>query len=63
MLAVCAVSWADSKSHFEKINKPHELLFLLAVWWAKKKNTIVSGNAGDEKNLHSGGLNLIKFLK
>ena len=32
---------------------------------AKKKNTLVSGNAGDEKNLHPGGrkfIFLIDFL-
>ena len=26
---------------------------------AKKKNTLVSGNAGDEKNLHPGGRKFI----
>ena len=36
----------------------------------KKNNTLVSGSAGDEKNLHSGGrkfifflINIIDFLK
>ena len=28
---------------------------------AKKKNTLVSGNAGDEKNLHPGGRKFIFF--
>ena len=27
----------------------------------KKKNTLVSGNAGDEKNLHPGGRKFIFF--
>ena len=36
---------------------------------AKKKNTLVSGNAGDEKNLHPSGftfvflINVIEFFK
>ena len=29
---------------------------------AKKKNTLVSGNPGDEKNLHPGGRKFIYFL-
>ena len=30
--------------------------------WAKKKYTLVSGNAGDKKNLHPGGRKFFFFL-
>ena len=28
---------------------------ILITFWSKSNNTVVSGNAGDEKNLHPSG--------
>ena len=35
--------------------------YLLKNTLIKEKNTLISGNAGDEKNLHPGGRNFIFF--
>ena len=37
------------------------ILFRYRELRPKKKNTLVSGNAGDEKNLHPGGREFIYF--
>ena len=52
----------------DAISRFFSLCHGMFFWKAKKKNTFVSGNAGDEKNLPGGSkfvflINLIEFLK
>ena len=54
-----------SIAHFEikdRFTSRHYKWACFIEGYTKKKNTLVSGSAGDKKNLHPGGSNLFIFI-
>ena len=65
--------WTSQSLDFDQFDEQHcycsclrkmfEVNYIRGKCKAKKKNTLVSGNASDEKNLHWGGRNKKKFYQ